>query len=328
MKRAIAIFAVAFVVMSGVGFIAGRQSIADADLATSVAIQSISLEQQNDYRDQFFTYRQNGALKYRWDIERKRLDTFVDASDVQSTITMRDSLPFPVTTTQFLAFVGGAFAWKVKDFAASQESPSTVRNVIAASLGAVSGFAVGYKLATMRLPSPSGPEVRRKFNDPEFWRKHERDMYFEVWRSVYSRIALIDDKAERARREDVVKYLGALAFNRRSGLKAIDLEWLSYQGTVIAAHGVRSALNPPILAKKRAPQGPASPTAVASSAASAVAYVPATKPSIPTPFWLRWWFILAGVAVAVSSTFACGYFIDRRTRAQEAASQKPLIIRP
>jgi hypothetical protein len=290
MQIALGFFGVAFILMTITGYVSGSRAMHGAPMTVATAIRAVTIE--TDGLTTYFVYRQRSQVRFKWDVEHNRFIT-VPNSDALSA-ALRPSLPFPLSGSHIVYFAGGSAAtWKLKDLL-SVGNAATKRDILASILGSISGYALGYKLATLRLPHPDSDEVARIAAEPTFWSANEARIFFAAWKPVYLRAGLMKeaDPARMAEAE-LMRILDGLDMND-GGVTAADISALVEVEASVGTADVK----------------------------------PLFDPLANMPWWLSWWFIVPCILGSAAICMVAAHVVELLQEHRKRLEQKPLIIIP
>lgn len=231
MKKTIAIFLACFVLLGTTGYRHGRRgSVTEEAYAFSRA--TIETDGTGTF---FIAYKVEGNAIYRFNTDTDALASYTDLHDRSLSKPYKEVLKeFSETVLiRSLIWGGASITLKPKDLLDDKE-----RNLLAATLGAVSGYSFGYKVAMRSSPEPDSPVLLALLSDDKLWRSYEDEIYASRWKQIYSRSRLLKDEEKRKSITYTLRVQAQEALKGQDGVKSSDFEGLA--GTAAALSNSRS----------------------------------------------------------------------------------------
>ena len=138
-------------------------------------------------------YSVDDTILYRFDVRTNSLSP----SKVAWELTLQDGfespLDYPINGNVVVALLGGAAAgFTAKDALQSSKK----KHVVAAILGGISGYSLGFKLGSMRALPPDSKKVRDVLDNEDNWLRLEKLYYERVVRQSYRAARMLKDTAQ------------------------------------------------------------------------------------------------------------------------------------
>jgi hypothetical protein len=190
MKSFLLLFVTFFSIFAGIGFVRGLLLRLDPDVVHKLILAHIIPERRPGHlfidADGNFQHSPNSKavdLDYFcgeqtlliWDVDSKKLtagDRFYLDEFSEMVRDEHRLLPFPVSPSLVLSFLGGSSgAWGIRDLMKySEEAESShFQNLVAAILGGLSGYPIGYRAAMLGFPRCDSPKLFNLLRDPSKW---------------------------------------------------------------------------------------------------------------------------------------------------------------
>lgn len=283
MKTLLLSYTSAFLIFGIIGFLSGHSDVSKSEFLEAQIFKHLELVilkgSPDRNRQVDLVYRVDDAILYRFNVDSNELTPTADHARLELKEGFTPAVKFPLNETLLLSLLGGSTGgFTVKDVL---KNPKKKMNTLAAILGGLSGYSLGYKLGTTGAPLADSKEVRDILNEEENWIEIERKYAKLVVLKAFRAANQIKDEDVAEKRKTMVAALWALLKNKKD-LGAIDLIITTnkFNQTARLAAGSWSGSSP------------------------------ATETN---PFWLSWWWI-GGVVAILLSVFCSLLYIEHRKK--------------
>lgn len=222
MKILIALFLAAFAVFFGLGYMTGTKEAAAPEALMAAAFKPVRLVFKPPSGSQTgvveLVYQLNSKVLYRFDTDTDLLTSTDELAATLLQAGYSDYINFPTDASLIVTLLGGSTAgFALKDLIA-ESSKTRKKEVIATILGAISGYAAGYKLGLGTPPSPTSPATRKILSDGKAWIEYKKTYILLVVFRAFQAASLVSDEAEKEK----LKGVAALSYRMWSGKSQIN----------------------------------------------------------------------------------------------------------
>ena len=162
-KPLIGIFISAFAMLAIIGFINGRSAVNQTDFLENEIVKHFELLLRKAERDKggqvhrgkvHIVYKIDGVELYRYDVETNKLVSSVDKTKIELSERFEPVARFPINENILVTLLGGGTAgFTVKGAFDRLKESGKRKSILAAILGGISGYSIGYKIGTLATPS-------------------------------------------------------------------------------------------------------------------------------------------------------------------------------
>lgn len=196
MRAVLITFCLAFAAMATLGFVRGRSDLRKPDYLRNVILSHVdvlvkqgTLEKKGQCE---LIYRSRNQILYRFDVAENSLTNTAEATRAELEKGFESRIKFPLDESFILTLFGGSTAGFTLKGAMSGGQGK--RRIVAAILGGVTGFSVGYKVATYLAPGPESEMVLEIVKNEQEWRKIEREYFTLILGRAFRIAGFIKDK--------------------------------------------------------------------------------------------------------------------------------------
>ena len=208
MKTVIGVFIVAFIVGMSIGYKHGIDYVNQDNILEKHAFSSISVISFDESSSPSLT-RSLALVIYH---EEKQLYIFkletdeLLAGEAALEGEIKNPKPMWNSASGWAAIAAITGTVTLRELATKVDAKKK-QSVIAAVVGGITGYGLGYKLATRRIPERNSPEIRAILEDPERWKKRKVTILKHQCLKLYRSAGNLKDQEQAAKYKDLAAYL-------------------------------------------------------------------------------------------------------------------------